>query len=108
MRKSEGIAYLTQCADDHGVHWNGGRAVAPDQCETCNGTNRAGHLRCFSRYGSTSEDCAPVAWRLAYLLARETGEEITRESLSHAMGLVVNEHDDVAEIIRQYGHRMYR
>ena len=35
------------------------------------------HLACFSKYGSTSEDCAPVAWRLAYLLAREQGEPIT-------------------------------
>jgi hypothetical protein len=60
-----------------------------------------------SRYGSTGYGCAPVAWRLAYLLARETGEEITEESLDHAMGLVVNDHEDVAYIIRQYGYRKY-
>lgn len=61
-----------------------------------------------SRYGRTSSDCAPVAWRLAYILARETGEEIDQDALDYAMGLVVNDHDDVAYIIRQYGYRHYR
>lgn len=65
------------------------------------------HARCFSRYGSTSEDCAPVAWRLEYLCARETGEPITFDGLDHAMGLVVNEHDDVAYVINSYGHGWY-
>jgi hypothetical protein len=60
-----------------------------------------------SRYGTTTEDCAPVAWRLAYLLARETGEEITTEDLDHAMGLVVNDHDDVSYMVRTYGHGHY-
>lgn len=60
-----------------------------------------------SRYGRTTEECAPVAWRLAYVLARETGEEITTDGLEYAMGLVVNEHDDVAYIIRNYGNYQY-
>jgi hypothetical protein len=62
---------------------------------------------CFSRFGSTSEDCAPVAWRLAFLLAREQGETITFDDLDHAMGLVVNGHDDVSYIIREYGRGWY-
>jgi hypothetical protein len=77
-KRSEGIAYLT--LDDP-------YAVVP-----------------CSRYGRDSEDCAPVAWRLAYLLAREP---ITFDDLDYAMGAVVNDHDDVAYIIRTYGHRMY-
>lgn len=60
-----------------------------------------------SRYGSTGEECAPVAWRLAYLVARETGEEITADTLDWAMGLVVNDHDDVAYMINQYGRGDY-
>lgn len=61
-----------------------------------------------SRYGRWTSDCAPVAWRVAYLVARETGEPITRAHLDHAMGMVVNDHDDVAYMVREYGHRMYR
>lgn len=59
------------------------------------------------RYGSDTEACAPVAWRLAYLLARETGEPITEDGLDNAMGLVVNSHDDVSYVINQYGHGHY-
>ena len=62
-----------------------------------------------SRYGSWTSDCAPVAWRIAYLVARETGGmPITHNDLDHAMGLVVNEHEDVAYLVRTYGHGMYR
>lgn len=68
-----------------------------------------GNLRVpASRYGSDTEDCAPVAWRLAYLMARENSEPLTTESLDYAMGLVVNDHDDVAYIVNHYGHGMYR
>jgi hypothetical protein len=38
---------------------------------------------------------APVAWRLAYLCSRETGEPVTTDALEHAMLLVVNDHDDI-------------
>lgn len=108
MKRSEGIALLTQCADELGQHWSGGITWPADECPTCHGTNDAGwlHVPC-SRYGSTSAECAPVAWRLAYVLARETGEDITRDQLEYAMGLVVNDSDDVAYTIRNYGHRMY-
>lgn len=61
-----------------------------------------------SRYGRYSSDCAQVAWRVAYLVAREQGEPILHRDLDHAMGLVVNDHDDVAYLVREYGHRMYR
>jgi len=68
-----------------------------------------GNLRVpCSRYGRDTVSCAPVAWRLAYIWAREMGEPITRDLLDNAMGLVVNDHEDVAYVIRTYGHSMYR
>lgn len=88
MKRSEGIRYLT---------------TDPDTGED------TGHLRVpCSPYGSDGEDCAPVAWRVAYLVARETGSEITTDDLDHAMGLVVNGHQDVAYLVRTYGHGHYR
>lgn len=60
-----------------------------------------------SRYGRDTAECAPVAWRVAYLVSRETGEPITAADLDYAMGLVVNDHDDVAYMVRTYGHRDY-
>lgn len=107
MRRRDGIAYLTQCADRNGDHYWNGHKYPADDCRTCDGTNDAGHLRTFSHYGRTSAECAPVAWRLAYLIARETGTEITLDDLDHAMRAVVNEHDDVAYVIRNYGYRKY-
>lgn len=61
-----------------------------------------------SRYGNDTADCAPVAWRLAYLMHKLTGEPMTYHGLDSDMGLVVNDSDDVAYIIRQYGYRHYR
>lgn len=70
--------------------------------------NRDGDLRVpCSRYGSRTADCAPIAWRVAYLVARETGSPITYAALEHAMGLVVNDHDDVAYMVRNYGRGHY-
>lgn len=104
MRRSEGIAYLTQCADATGTHWAGGLSYAADECPVCHGSNDAGHLAVpCSRYGSTSAQCAPVAWRLAYIIARESGEDVTTELLDHSMSLVVNDHDDVAYMLKEYG-----
>ena len=80
--RREGIAYLTGGGEDS-------------------------HLACYSRYGSRTDECAPVAWRLAFILARETGEPVCVRDLDHAMGLVVNEHDDVAYMIRHYGGGWY-
>lgn len=59
------------------------------------------------RYGRNTSDCAPIAWRVAYLVARETGDPISEESLGHAMSLVVNSHDDVASLVNTYGHGNY-
>lgn len=108
MTRTEGIAYLTQCADRQGKHWWAGGEYSQDECRTCNGTNYAGHLQTFSQYGRNSAECAPVAWRLAYVVAREMDECVDLDGLDHAMSLVVNDHDDVAYTIREYGHRMYR
>lgn len=86
MKRSEGIAYLTNNGEDN-------------------------YLRVpCSRYGADTEECAPVAWRLAYLLAREGlgGEPVTEEGLDYAMSLVVNDHDDVRYIINEYGDGHYR
>lgn len=82
--RRDGIAYLTNNGNDDGLY-----------------------VPC-SRYGRNTADCAPVAWRLAYITSRETGDGITTDDLEHAMGLVVNDHDDVAYMVREYGHGMYR
>lgn len=108
MKKAEAIKYLCQCADRNGKHWWQGITFPADECPTCDGTNEAGHLRAFSKYGRTTADCAPVAWRLAYVISSCNGEEITLDTLDHAMSLVVNEHDDVASIIRAHGNYKYR
>lgn len=60
-----------------------------------------------SRYGHSSAECSLVAWRVSYLMARESGEPITFAGLDHAMGLVVNDHDDVDYLVRQYGRSDY-
>jgi len=88
MKRSEGIHLLTH------------------DLETDEYTGYLGTPGCL--YGQNGAECAPVAWRLTYVLARETGEDITQDSLDYAMGLVVNSHDDVAYTIRNYGHRKYR
>jgi hypothetical protein len=65
--------------------------------------NKDGNLRVpCSRYGHDTETCAPVAWRLAVTLAYETGEPLTLETLDYCMGLVVNDHDDVAYMLENY------
>ena len=61
-----------------------------------------------SRYGRWSSDCAPVAWRIAYLTAREIGDSVTQGALDAAMSVVVNDSDDVAYMVRTYGNRHYR
>jgi hypothetical protein len=60
-----------------------------------------------SRYGRSTSECAPVAYRFAYLLARENGGVVNEMALDYAMGLVINDHDDVAYMVRNYGHRHY-
>ena len=110
MKRSEGIKYLTQCADRQGRHWYQGIEWTDIQsCPTCHGTNDAGWLRVpCSRYGGTSAECAEVTWRFNYLVTKERGDPVNRDNLDLAMGLVVNDHEDVAYVIRTYGHGMYR
>lgn len=87
------VAYLTQCADDNGIHWyQGARWSDVATCPTCGGTNRAGHLWCGSEHGTYSDECAVVAYEHALMVADASGEPITREGLSHSMSLVVNDH----------------
>ena len=61
-----------------------------------------GRVPC-SRYGWDSESCAPVAYAAAVIVAGETGEDVTEDSLDYMMGLVVNDHDDPEYLIRHYG-----
>jgi hypothetical protein len=65
-------------------------------------TKDGGRVPC-SRYGSRSEDCAPVAYAATVILAGETGGEVDADSLDYMMGLVVNDHGDPDYLIRNYG-----
>lgn len=108
MTRKEGLAFLTQCADRQGRHWSGGIEWPADECPCCNGTNDSGWLGVpGGRYGTTSRECAPVAWRVAYLYARESGDPITLDDLDHAMSLVVNSSESVAYMVNEYGHGHY-
>lgn len=109
MQRKDGLAYLTRCADGRGAHWSGGYRSDPEECPTCGGTNDAGRLRTpCSPYGRTAADCAPVAWRIAYLTAKNTHEPMSHDLLHWAMGAVVNDHPDVRHIVRTYGGGHYR
>lgn len=55
-----------------------------------------------SRYGRSTFECSPIALQVAQIVERETGEPMTFASLEHAMGLVVNDHDDVAYLLDNY------
>lgn len=56
-----------------------------------------------SRYGSDSDDCAPIAWRISELTQRESGEPITTDTLDGSMSWVVTDSDTVAEVLAKYG-----
>jgi hypothetical protein len=60
-----------------------------------------------SRYGRDTAECAPIAWQAARLTARESGDPVYRELLDFTMGLVVNDHDDIAYMVNTYGHGHY-
>lgn len=55
------------------------------------------------RYGDDTRSCAPVAIAITRILEDSTGDPMTYADLDHAMGLVVNSHDEVAYMIREYG-----
>lgn len=65
-------------------------------------TRDSGRVPC-SRYGWDSASCSPVVFAVATIVAEETGEPLTKESLDWIMGLVVNDHDDPETMIRDYG-----
>jgi len=56
-----------------------------------------------SRYGYDSQSCAPVALAVAEIVEEATGEPMSTDDLDHAMGLVVNDHDDPEDLIRSHG-----
>ncbi len=65
--------------------------------------NRDGDLAVpCGRYGSSTYECSPVAWAVAHIIEHETGEPMTLDSLEYIMGLVVNDHDDVAYLLANY------
>lgn len=102
MNRNEAIAYLTRCADDNGVHWSGGYQYDAESCPTCKGTNDAGWLACpGSRYGRTSADVAPIAYRHAVWYARETGQELA-DVLDGSMSRAVNDHPDIETDLQGY------
>jgi hypothetical protein len=56
-----------------------------------------------SRYGTHSSDCADVAWQAAIAHDVANGDEsFSEDSLDYLMGLVVNDHDDIAYLIGAY------
>lgn len=57
-----------------------------------------------SRYGRCTSDCAEVCWLAAEAFADATGEEIQYGMLDHLMGLVVNDHDDIAHLVNSIEH----
>lgn len=64
---------------------------------------RDGNLRVLgSRYGHDTRTCAPVAIYAALDYCHETGDEITQDLLDEFMGLVVNDHDDIAEWVPEH------
>lgn len=99
MNRNEALAYLTRCADHNGVHWYQGRAWSDvESCPTCHGTNDAGWLACpCSRYGRTSADVAPIAYRHS---------RITGTDLDDSMSLAVNDSDEIEADLRKHAARL--
>lgn len=61
-----------------------------------------GHLRCFSRYGDDSDECAWWAIALGFIYSEASGEGFTPEAMEWNMGLVVNDGDGVAQLVWAY------
>lgn len=57
-----------------------------------------------SRYGRTSAECAPFAWKAALIVASECGESVEEKDLDYAMYLAVNDHDDIEYLLTEYGY----
>jgi len=56
-----------------------------------------------SRWGTTSAQCAEVAYELDLVVSGETGRGPDADTLEYAMGMVVNDSDDVAYTLREHG-----
>jgi len=65
-------------------------------------TDESGMVPC-SRYGRTSGEYAIVALAVATIVEGETGEARSVDSLEHIMSLVVDNHDDPASLLLEYG-----
>jgi hypothetical protein len=55
-----------------------------------------------SRYGVKPSQWVPVAAAAATIMANET-DDLTPEGIDYIIGLVVNDHDDIEYLIRNYG-----
>jgi hypothetical protein len=56
-----------------------------------------------SRWGTNGAQCAEVAWELDLIVSGETGRGPDADTLTYAMGMVVNDSDDVAYTLREHG-----
>lgn len=56
-----------------------------------------------SRYGVKAHSWIPVAVAACVIMSELTGEYVTADSIEHITGLVVNDHDDIEYLIREYG-----
>ena len=57
-----------------------------------------------SRYGTRADQWAPVALAAVAVFQHETGEADTTDSIDGIVSLVVNDSDDIATLLRDYGH----
>lgn len=64
---------------------------------------QGGNLRCFSVYGSYTDDCVPIALAVWRIMQDSSGEPGTYCGLHSDMGCVVNESDSVATLIYSHG-----
>lgn len=73
-----------------------------DRADAIDYLARDGNFRVpCSRYGTDSHECAAVAYAAAMEYATATGEPVSLDSLDYIMGLVVNDHDDVAHLLSE-------
>jgi hypothetical protein len=66
-----------------------------------------GHLRTFSRFGQTTDECVEAAYLVALVHVLEDGRvTMSGQELDDAMGLVVNDADGIADLLT-YGAQVY-
>jgi len=54
-----------------------------------------------SRYGRNTLECAEVAYQIDFIVCDANGTEMDEDTLYYAMGMVVNDHPDVANLLRE-------